>query len=338
MRKPDAVFSFSNERDVVATRPAFHEDSCYFVCSGRTRELVRLRLDDGRVVWRRPCERALVPLLVGNDRIFLSSPREALCTTEGGELVWRFDAALNTWRVWRNCVIAVAGRRLDLRDAGSGQQTVSIDLPIEIWGGLVSGDFFLGFSGAGTEWVGYGLLTNQVMWSAELQSALQGVPPLAGHDIVAKAAGDGEVFVLAYRGHLFGISVSSGEVLWKQPVRTYYPAAVGGSRVYSWHRVDDASHLVCLDARTGNVVFDRDLSPFGEGFSRRTDAYTPIVSDDAVILTTKEGTIAACSLIDGDILWQDRRKAVISSAALTGGSLVVLTGDGKLLKYSLGQS
>jgi outer membrane protein assembly factor BamB len=336
MKQPRAKVRVSRERDVVSSAPIVSGQRCYLEVAARSAEIVCLDIDKGREVWRRPSEN-FFPIACQDHHLVLSTGVEMKVVTEENlDEAWRLDAELNTWTPWRDMVI-VAGNPLQCHDVASGAVVRTIELPAVPWGAEVSGDYYLGFSEDGRACVGGDLLKPSARWSADLRPALESVPEDGRHEGVARGPGVGDVFVLSFRSQLFGFSVRSGEFLWRQPIRTAFPPGITRDRIHTWSQADHRSpaHLVCLEPRSGHVIFDRDLSPIAPSFSQHMDAFTPLVHRDAVILTTGQGMVCACSPETGEPLWHYQHKRPVQGAALAGDELLVATGDGFLLIFSL---
>ena len=335
MQKPDAAFRFTRERGAVPTRPVLYGGSCYFSVMGLAPEIVRLDIADGRAIWRRPSNH-FAPEAVRQNRVLLSTLGELRVVTEDGEDVWRLGTPLSTWQAWREAVI-VAGNPLRLHSIETGAVLESIDLPTLPSGTLVSGDCYLGFSNDDRTFVAYDLVRKSVLWSQDLGPVLEEVPSHGGAELVRKAAGVGDVFIIAFRSHLIAFSVASGQFLWRQPIRAGFIPRITSDRVYSWHQEDHRSpaRLICLESRSGNVMFDVDLSEHSANFRRYIEVDLPLIHSHAVVLTTRQGTVCVCSPDNGHLLWLYQHKHEVYGSAIAGDELLVITGDGLLLKFSL---
>jgi outer membrane protein assembly factor BamB len=332
---PELAIRFSAEREVVPISPVVRGRRCYFECSGRPSELLCVDLDDGRVVWRRPSGN-FFPFATTTDTLVLCSVNEALATTEDGIELWRLPTGLNTWRVWRNRMV-VSANPLRLHDIDTGRIADTVDLPMTPWGALLSGDCFLGFTKDGCEYVACDLPSEQILWSLDLRPILGTVLQSGESDPLAKAPGVGEVFVLSSRANLFAFSVMSGDLLWRKAIKTFTPPAVTRDRVYSWDMADGTpAHLICLDAQSGETIFDQDLSQVWDGFSKHFVAYTPLVHQDSVILPTRQGMLCAVSRDTGNVIWKYRHKRELGRPLIANNELIVLTRDGMFLKFALG--
>ena len=146
------------------------------------------------------------------------------------------------------------------------------------------------------------------VWAYSVQDNSRWVPT----PIVA----NGLMYVAEGRGRVIAFDVVSGEVAWIHQRR--YPEDVGLSQAFGRHRgvsvfgdriywgTADA-HLVALDARTGEQVFDVQTGDYRQGEGH---AHPPLIADGKVIMgflggeREGRGSVAAFEAESGDLLWR----------------------------------
>jgi hypothetical protein len=334
LQKPHAAFRFTRERGTVPSHPVVRGTTCYFSVTGALQEIIGVSLVDGNVLWRRPIDH-FVPAAVTTNRLVLSTLGEISVVTDDWDEVWRARASASAWRQWRDLII-VAENPLRLHNIETGIVVGSIDLPAEPSVSTVSGDYYLGFCKDG-RCIACDLVQKRVLWSENLQPVVEAVPG-EGASLMGRAPGVGDVFILAFQSYLFAFSVMSGEFLWRRPIRAANCIpAITRERVYTWHQTDHRSpaQLICLDPLSGSIIFEVDLAAYAERFSRHMALGVPLVHSRAVVLTTEQGMVGACSPHDGRLLWLYQHKHRVYGRVIAGDELLVSTGDGLLLKFNL---
>jgi outer membrane protein assembly factor BamB len=116
----------------------------------------------------------------------------------------------------------------------------------------------------------------------------------------------------------------------RQPVGTSEVAVLVGARAVgersSRHLTQFRDWMIALDARTGRVLWQRDL-PGGRG------RFDPVLTAEGVIVGIRP---ALHRLADGELVWQlDASQVVVDVAPIVHGNLAVFAGNGVLLGCDL---
>lgn len=146
------------------------------------------------------------------------------------------------------------------------------------------------------------------VWSYSVQDNSRWVPT----PIVA----NGLMYVSEGGGRVLAFDVASGELVWAY--RRTYPEDIRASQAFNRHRGVSIygdkiyfgtadSHLVALDAQTGEVIFDVVTGDYmrGEGHS-----HPPLIADGRVILgyvggeRELRGSVVALDAESGDLIWR----------------------------------
>lgn len=147
----------------------------------------------------------------------------------------------------------------------------------------------------------------RVVWAYSMRDRSRWVPtPIVANGLMYVAEGSGRVIALDAR---------TGELVWSH-VRTY-PEDISASEAFPRHRgvsiLGDTiywgtadSHLVALDATTGQVRFDVETGDYREGAGH---AHPPLIAQGKVFLGTSGGDFAARGRFQafdaetGELLW-----------------------------------
>lgn len=166
-------------------------------------------------------------------------------------------------------------------------------------------------------------------------------------------------FVAARAGHLFGMSVTDGEILWMAPVNVPYhwPQAKDG-RIYVWttapvtvsqkttfdlssgqvsrERSQPAggeNRFVIVDEVTGEIVSDRPLGPYGAPFQRFQEPMRGTLCKRHIAFTTQAGLIALFRLSDGELVWHHEYRDELFYPVFEGNRLYTPCADGSLVVF-----
>jgi alcohol dehydrogenase (cytochrome c) len=143
--------------------------------------------------------------------------------------------------------------------------------------------------------------TLQMAWSLTLPAGPNTIEPLFH---------DGVLFVYAYGDRVFALDGETGDELWRYERRLPDNARLTSKRTMGlWgdklYTATSDAHIVALDAKTGRVVWDRDV---GQGVGRITGG--PLVANGVVMQglvgaqTPGGSSIAALDAETGEPLWR----------------------------------
>jgi outer membrane protein assembly factor BamB len=110
--------------------------------------------------------------------------------------------------------------------------------------------------------------------------------------------------------HLFGVSLSTGDLLWKAPAHVpYYWPQIKDERIYVWTTAPPGEkdpvvdRFLILDERSGEILLEKPLSSYGKKFEERQDPKQGTLGKHHIIFTTRTGLMAAFRLSDGELAW-----------------------------------
>lgn len=138
---------------------------------------------------------------------------------------------------------------------------------------------------------------------------------------------DGRLFVTSYNGRLIALDARNGEPLWDKPSSSYLTPIVVGDYLFS---IDNASHVLAMDANTGNVLWkSEDL----EGRWLTSPAFV----DGKLVVGDYEGYVHLIDAQSGEMAGRyDVGGDGISITPLTEGKRIyVYTNDGELTALDL---
>ncbi len=169
-----------------------------------------------------------------------------------------------------------------------------------------------------------------VVWSNDLASEVvvenkEGVVKLTDTDATPVVVGD--VLVAAsLDGGVFGLSVTTGNVVWTQPGVT---AVTGLAAVHQVvYAARSAFGLTALDPTTGEPLWSMRF-PAG-------NLLDPVVYDDLLLISDSEFGLYAVSALDGDLLQKlNQGEGFFARPSLHAGYLMILGNRGTLYAMSI---
>ena len=197
------------------------------------------------------------------------------------------------------------------------------------------------YAGAKAGYGAYSLKTGEREWYAEIDhndSWSCYASPQVHEDLLV---------VLVQRHGVVALHRHSGEIVWERDVGVDFPYAspvvtggmvvTGGETANLHFHAGDPGHLAVLDARSGDVVWDRPVLP-----SRYPSGLT--AEGGRIYATTPDGVVLCCDLDTGDEVWRYetgddlldmvpyRRdvRSVLAAPIAHGGHIVVCGCDGYL--------
>jgi outer membrane protein assembly factor BamB len=329
--KPVAKHRFGTKWNTRANQVVRGGHSYIYVDTKRP-ELLSLRLSDFKEVWRRPCEH-LHWLRAGTDVLLADAIHTIVAMAWDGSEIWRRRSGLY-WRAWQNRVV-VPGNPLEIVDQASGEVCDSIALPLTSDVLSLSGDIALVFDRDGTT-AACDLGRKTLLWERNLRPVLEEVPAVDDRASASGYAG-ANVALFAFRRHVFAFATATGELLWRRPMRMWDPPTITADRIYAVHRQEfhQPYKLICLKPETGDVLFERDLSEYGEDYRRVLSTLAPIVHEDLLLLATSGAVIAAFSAVNGALIWHHHLDQGFMDPQIVDDKVIVTTGHGYLLVFDL---
>ena len=139
---------------------------------------------------------------------------------------------------------------------------------------------------------------------------------------------NGEVLhAVSYQGSLGAISWQNGTPAWLAEASSYWTPAVGLGQLYI---VDDKSHLVAYDERTGQLRWTLDLLEYRE-------LGAPTTAGNYIATADKFGFLHLVSQLDGHLVGRQRhnKKGVRAPIISDGNVMYVLGNGGHLAAYRI---
>lgn len=159
--------------------------------------------------------------------------------------------------------------------------------------------------------------------------AAASLPDISGRPVIDK----GRVYAVGQSGVMVAIDLRTGSRLWEVPVAGIHEPWVAGDFLYA---VSIDSEAICVDARTGRIVWVTQLPAFGNE-KRKKDRIVwagPALASDRLILVGSNGEALSLSPYSGAVLG---KVELDSSASLTpvfaNSTMYLLDDDGQLAAY-----
>ncbi|MCE8020955.1 outer membrane protein assembly factor BamB [Halomonas sp. MCCC 1A11036] len=166
--------------------------------------------------------------------------------------------------------------------------------------------------------------SGQPLWERRIavprgRSEIDRMVDLGGQPVLTP---DGRLFVTSYNGRLAALEAPSGEILWEREHSSYQTPVLVGDRLFT---VNEASHVIAFDARTGEEVWrNRDLE--GRWLT------SPAFADGNLVLGDFEGYLHLLDIQNGRFTARTRvDSSGISLRPVTDfRRIYVLANDGRL--------
>jgi outer membrane protein assembly factor BamB len=182
--------------------------------------------------------------------------------------------------------------------------------------------------------------TGESLWTAEAPEALHAYDEQYTNPTSPTPASDGErLFVLFADFGLVAYDLE-GEALWKRPMERFTiphgmassPMPVDG-RVLLQVDQDVGSHLLALDARTGDVLWDAPRPGITHGYASPVVWFPEGPGSEGVVLTNGAFRAVGYALADGEELWHlDGLGWDTSLLPLVDGERVIVGSNGPPLR------
>lgn len=143
----------------------------------------------------------------------------------------------------------------------------------------------------------------------------------------------GRVFAVGHGGRMAALDLATGQRVWEQTVAGISTPWVAGDYVYV---VTLNGELMCLNRTDGKIRWLTQMARW-ENPKKKKNAITwngPILASDRLIMVGSNGQMVAMSPYTGALLAQvTLATRAYVAPAVAGGTLYVLTDDGKLTAY-----
>ncbi|WP_308434589.1 outer membrane protein assembly factor BamB family protein [Seohaeicola zhoushanensis] len=138
-----------------------------------------------------------------------------------------------------------------------------------------------------------------------------------------------------HSGRISAVSTADGERIWTAPFGAVSPLWPAGDSVFA---VTEQSQLVRLDARSGELIWARNLSAFvKEKPARRTAIYAnygPVLAGGRLVVASNDGFLRFYAPEDGtQIATVPVPGGATTAPVVAGGTLYVVTTTGQLLAF-----
>jgi outer membrane protein assembly factor BamB len=172
------------------------------------------------------------------------------------------------------------------------------------------------------------------VWSVAVSGSRRGqarsnIGDITGDPVVTGA----RVYASNQSGRTVAISRRDGERLWTATEGAYNPVWPVDNSVFL---VSDASQLVRLDARTGEVIWAVDLPLYRKEKTHRDSFahFGPVLAGGRLIVASSDGEMRSYDPVNGDLLGSvSIPSGAASQPAIVDGVLYVLSQNGQLHAY-----
>lgn len=172
------------------------------------------------------------------------------------------------------------------------------------------------------------IATGRIIWQRSIAFASGSSDVERLVDIDADPIVQGNTVLLAsYQGYVGALSLENGEFLWKKPASIYKNMVVNGNTLY----MTDSDDVVwAIDRNNGNVRW-KQVALKARGLTE------PVVVDNRVVVGDSGGVIHVLSAQNGEFISRTNVGSAVNIApTVAGKNIFVLTGNGKLSRYSVG--
>ncbi|MGY6548097.1 MAG: outer membrane protein assembly factor BamB family protein [Roseinatronobacter sp.] len=310
----------------------------------------------GEIVWTRDLTPAFARspdaasgggLAIGDGKLFVTSAFGMLWALDlrTGAEIWsrRFDAGLSgAPTVAGPHVYVVANDSTAWAIfAATGQadwQLAGAPSPSSMMGGAapaVTGDLVL-FPTPAAELIAARRDTGQIMWRRAVAGTRVGIASAVVTDVTGDPVVQGDVvFVGNQSGRVMALQRSTGTPLWTANEAAHGPVWPVGGSVFL---MSDRNRLLRLDAATGALVWATPLPLFTTARERRRAEiyphYGPTLAGGRLIVGSSDGVLRSFDPVSGALLGEtELRSGAASSPIVAGGTLFVVSRDGRLTAY-----
>lgn len=202
--------------------------------------------------------------------------------------------------IGKDAIYGVSGKGMLTRlDGATGKQVWRIDSGIFISGGVGIGSGIVVFGSEKGDVLAYGE-DGKLRWKSKVSSEVLSAPQVAD-DVVVVRSGD---------GHIVGLNVADGKLLWSYErstpalvVRSHAGVVVQRGVVFAGFA---AGKLAAISLKDGSVLWENAVSqPRGNTELERISDITsnPVVDDEQVCAIAFQGRLACFDVAQGSPLW-----------------------------------
>lgn len=310
----------------------------------------------GEVVWTRDLTPAFTRsadsasgggLAIADGKLFVTSAFGMLWALDlsSGAEIWsrRFDAALSAPPTVAGGVVYVVasdstGWALSAATGQADWQIEGAPTVSSMVGGAapaVAGDLVLFPTPAG-ELIAARRDTGQIVWRRAVAGTRLGVAYASVTDVTGDPVVQGDtVFVGNQSGRVMALDRRSGAPIWTAEEAAYGPVWPVGGSVFL---MSDRNRLVRLEASGGAFVWGAEMPLFTQTRERRraeiVPLYGPLLAGGRLIVGSGDGVLRSFDPVSGELLAQTELRSGAASAPIAvGGTLYVVTRDGRLAAY-----
>lgn len=172
-------------------------------------------------------------------------------------------------------------------------------------------------------------LWNETVVAVRRTEAAASLPDIAARAVIDK----GRVYAVGQSGVLAAIDLRTGRRIWDVPVAGIYEPWIAGDFLFA---ITLDSEAVCIDARSGRILWVTQLPRFEDEESRKGRIVWagPALASDRLILVGSNSEALSVSPYSGAVLGRiELRSAGSQSPVFAGGTMYLLDDDGDLSAY-----
>ena len=268
--------------------------------------LTALAATDGSVIWEQKLDAPVTAApMVDKGRVYVVSRdnRAWAINTKNGRVEWQQQSTTADAGLMGGSSPAMAGR--------------TVILPFS------SGEMVAALTGNGLR-----------VWSVAVSGSRRGQARSNISDISSDPVISGNrIYAANQSGRIVAVDRQSGERLWTANEGSYSPVWPVAGSVFL---VSDASQLVRLDARNGEVIWAVDLPLYKKEKTRRGSYahFGPVLAGGRLIVASSDGALRSFDPASGELLGEmSIPSGAASQPAIVNGVLYVLSQNGQLHAY-----
>ena len=172
-------------------------------------------------------------------------------------------------------------------------------------------------------------LWNETVVAIRRTEAAASLPDIAARAVIDK----GRVYAVGQSGVLAAVDLRTGRRIWDVPVAGIYEPWIAGDFLFA---ITLDSEAVCIDARSGRILWVTQLPRFEDEESRKGRIVWagPALASDRLILVGSNSEALSVSPYSGAVLGRiELRSAGSQSPVFAGGTMYLLDDDGDLSAY-----
>ncbi|MCM5663874.1 outer membrane protein assembly factor BamB family protein [Galbibacter mesophilus] len=289
----EEVWKFET-RGQICGAPAVANGKVFFGQQGGTDKFYCVDAKSGKLIWKKPYQWTWASPNVDDTNVYFATVQGDFyaCNQQTGEVLWKYESKEGAY------------------------PAPSIDGD-KVFFGSWNGNYYA-----------FNKNTGELIWNADIAGH-----PDSGSTIVSNNQFYGQGFLSKY---LYTLNATTGEELWKYPLDGEWcnasPVSDGEFVLYStylpWlHQAPFPSHTTCLNAKTGEKVYD---IPFAGGLTGAV-----ICQDLLFTASTTDTYMRAWDVATGNMRWQYRMggRAEETCTSIYGDNAFILANDGYLYAF-----